>query len=100
MPVKKLIVEVIDVKEKCDAMLKVGDKWTITEDFCIEGKKVCYFAVSSLMPVLFALQTGTEPKEMGLSKEDGVAYMQCSDPGPPLTPGGTVTFKIKFLEEP
>lgn len=100
MPVKKLIVEVTDVKGKCDTKLKIGDKWTITEDFCIEGKNICYFAVSSLMPVLFALQTGTEPKEMGLSKEDGIAYMQCSDPGPPLTPGGTVTFKIKVEEKP
>lgn len=94
MQVKKLIVEVVDVKGKCDTKLEVGDKWTITEDFWIEGKKICYFAISSLMPILFAMQTGVKPEEMGLSKEEGVAYMQCSDPGPPLTLGGTVTFKI------
>ncbi|MGM0366208.1 MAG: hypothetical protein ACQEP5_06680 [Actinomycetota bacterium] len=47
------------------------------------------------MPALLALQQGSEPKDIGLSNEDGVAYLQYSDPGEPYTPGGTVIFKIR-----
>jgi len=41
------------------------------------------------------LREGADPGKLGLSKEEGVAYIQCPDPGKPFTPGGTVIFKIK-----
>lgn len=91
---KHLIVEVIQVKGKCAAGYNVGDKFEVNKSVCIDGSKICYFAVSSIMPVLLALQLGNNPKDIGLSNEDGVAYMQCSDIGYPFTPGGSVIFKI------
>jgi hypothetical protein len=42
------------------------------------------------------LGRGVSFKELGLAKEEGdVGYVQCLDPGPPYTPGGTVIFEIR-----
>jgi uncharacterized repeat protein (TIGR04076 family) len=92
---KHLIVEVVEVRGRCVAGYNVGDKLEINQNVCVEGNKICYFALSSIMPAILALQLGNEPKDIGLSKEEGVSYMQCSDPGGFLTPGATVVFKIK-----
>ena len=92
---KRLVVEVVEVKGKCVAGYKVGDSFEINQNVCVEGDKICYFALSSLMPAILALQLGNEPKDIGLSKEVGVSYMQCSDPGEPFTPGAVVIFKIR-----
>jgi len=92
---KHLIVEVVDVKGRCVAGYRIGDKFEINRNVCIEGEKLCYFAISSIMPTIFAMQCCVKPKEVGLSNEAEIAFMQCSDPGEPLTPGGTVTFKIR-----
>ncbi len=96
-----LLCEVIDVKGRCDASLKKGDRIILRKDFTIDLEKsdrVCYWALSDLMPCLFALHLGHDPREIGMSDEKGVAYLQCSDPGPPITPGGNVLFKISRLE--
>jgi uncharacterized repeat protein (TIGR04076 family) len=92
---KHLIVEVIEKRGKCAAGYEVGDRFEINKNVSIDGEKICYFAVSSLMPCFLALQMGNEPSGIGLSKENGIAYMQCSDPGEPFTPGGTIIFSIK-----
>lgn len=92
---KHLIIEVAEVNGRCVAGYQVGDKFEINKNVSIDGHKICYFAISSLMPAILALQMGNEPSQIGLSKEKNVAYMQCSDPGEPLTKGGTVIFKIK-----
>lgn len=92
---KHLIVEVIEKKGRCAAGYEIGDKFEINKNVSIDGNKICYFAISSLMPCFIALQMGSRPKEIGLSKEEEVSYMQCSDPGEPFTPGGTVIFKIQ-----
>lgn len=93
---KHLVIEVIEVKGKCIAGYNTGDKFEINQNVCVDGEKVCYFALSSLMPAILALQLGNDPKDIGLSKENTIAYMQCSDPGEPLTPGGTAVFKISY----
>jgi len=92
---KHLLVEVISVEGKCLAGYKIGDTFEINKNVSLDGPKLCYFAISSLMPIILALQLGAEPGSIGLSKEKDAAYLQCSDPGDPLTPGGKVVFKIK-----
>ena len=92
---KHLVVEVVEVRGRCVAGYNIGDKFEINPNVCVDGEKICYFAVSSIMPAILALQLGNDPKDIGLSKEKGVAYMQCSDPGEPFTSGGTVFFKIR-----
>ncbi|MHA1687092.1 MAG: TIGR04076 family protein [Candidatus Heimdallarchaeaceae archaeon] len=98
---RDLLIEVVKVEGFCDAGHKVGDKIYIKGSNIIFEKsdKVCYWALSSLMPALFALQTGLEPSAVGLSKEKDIAYMACSDIGEPYTKGGRVIFKISILKE-
>lgn len=94
--VKDVLMKVVKVEGVCEAGYKVGDKIYIHGcNIDLEkSDKVCYWALSSLMPALFAIQAGLEPSEVGLSKEKNVAYMACSDIGEPYTLGGRVIFKI------
>ena len=96
MVMKHLIVEVVEVRGRCVAGYNVGDSFEVNQNVSLNGDKICYFAVSSLMPAILALQLGNNPKEIGLSNESNCAYMQCSDPGQPYTPGGTVVFKLRY----
>ena len=66
---KHLIVEVVEVRGRCVANYNIGDRFEINQNVCVEGDKICYFALSSIMPAILALQLGSEPKEIGLSKE-------------------------------
>lgn len=92
---KHLIIEVIEVKGRCIAGYEVGDKIEVNRNASVTGDKICYFALSSLMPAILAIQINNNLENIGLSREKNVAYMQCSDPGEPFTPGGSVIFRIK-----
>ena len=89
-------IEVIDIQGTCP-VFKVGDKILINgPQIDLENTDaVCIHALPSLLHFSLALREGADPVKLGISKEEGVAYIQCPDPGEPLTPGGTVTFKIK-----
>jgi uncharacterized repeat protein (TIGR04076 family) len=96
----KLWVEVIDIKGICP-IFEIGDK------ILIDGPQIdtkntdalCIHALPSLLHFILALREGADPMKLGLSKEEGVAYIQCPDPGKPFTPGGTVIFKITRTEK-
>ena len=99
MKLNDILVEVAEVNGKCDAGFAKGDKFVVTgaNIDLKRSDKVCFWALSDLMPALFSLQLGHDPKDLGLSNENGVAYMCCSDPGPPSTPGAHVLFRIRGL---
>jgi hypothetical protein len=49
-----------------------------------------------MLSMLAALARGVSFKDLGLAVQEGnVGYVQCLDPGPPYTAGGTVIFEIK-----
>jgi hypothetical protein len=49
-----------------------------------------------MLSMLNALSRGVSFKDLGLATEEGnVGYVQCLDPGPPYTAGGTVLFEIR-----
>jgi uncharacterized repeat protein (TIGR04076 family) len=95
----KIIATVKDVKGKCGSGFEVGEKiviyggpWGANIDLK-ETDRIC---VSGLMPLLLinkAVMSGAKAEDLGLK------YVQCYDPGPPLTPGGTVIFEIEVLHE-
>jgi len=93
---KDLIIEVVKVEGSCAAGYKVGDKIYISgaNVDLQKSTKVCYWALSSIMPLIFSMQSGIEPSEFGFSDEKGVAYIACSDIGKPYTRGGRVIFKV------
>ena len=89
-----LVVEVAEIRGRCPVH-KVNDR------IVIEGPRIdmqrthnlCIHALSSLLHYAVALRDGIEPGQLGLSTDGKCAYIQCLDPGPPYTEGGTVVFK-------
>jgi uncharacterized repeat protein (TIGR04076 family) len=94
----KLCIETINLKGICP-VFKIGDKIIIDgPQIDMENTDaVCIHALPSLLHFCLALREGADPVKLGLSTEEGGAYLQCPDPGEPFTPGGTVTFKIKKM---
>lgn len=97
-----LIITVKEIKGDCP-VYKVGDKIIISQGFKLDLKKtniqkkiICFHSLSSFLPYLTALSGKISPKDLGLSKDKTVAYVQCLDPGEPYTTGGTVIFEIRF----
>jgi len=96
--VSTLSVEVIDIKGSCP-IYKKGDTFYILDGYKLKTSGLlCLHSLSSIMPYYVALSKGISPKDLGLSKTDGVAYVQCLDPCE-YTGGGTVIFKITFIDK-
>lgn len=89
-----LEIEVCKISGKCPVH-KVGDKIVIDGPRIVleQTDAVCVHALSSLLHYNIALDEGVDPRKLGLSKDEGNAYIQCVDPGEPYTKGGTVIFK-------
>lgn len=94
---KDLIVKVVKVEGFCP-VYQVGDRFRLAGGYqlvCSESCNVCVHALTSLVSFMVPLSAGLPLEDLGLGHEaDGTAYIQCLDPGPPLTDGGTVTFAI------
>lgn len=78
---KDLKVEVLEIKERCGARLKVGDCFYIRGEGLLEvpvGKKICLYALNGLFPFLAAKQRQDE-----LPEDDWIAeteILSCPDP--------------------
>ncbi len=103
MNVYRLVITVKEINGKCP-VFKVGDKIIVESPKIVvkETDAICIHALASMMTMLVPLARGVSFKKLGLAKEEKeVGYVQCLDPGPPYTNGGTVLFEIrreKFLE--
>ncbi len=96
---EKLEARVIEIRGKCP-VFRMGDRIVI-EGPAInleETDAVCTHALASLLPYIVALRKGIKPSELGLGRGEK-AYVQCLDPGPPYTDGGTVIFEITVVRD-
>lgn len=78
-------------------MYRIGDE-IIIDKFYInagESKNVCMHAFSAMSTLLSAFVHGSSATELGIGAEENTGYLQCPDPGPPHTKGGTVLFEIR-----
>jgi len=95
-----LEIEVCEIRGKCPVH-KVGDKIVIDDPKIVlrETDALCTHALSSLLHYVLALEEGSDPVELGLSKpkDREHAYIQCVDPGKPYTNGGTVIFRCRRI---
>ena len=92
---KRLVITVYRIKGKCP-VYKVGDKIILEQGYKLnltESTAVCMHSLASIFPYYVALYHGVSPVNLGLSKKEDEAYVNCLDPCE-LTGGGTVTFKI------
>jgi len=92
----RVVIEVYEVRGHCP-LYQVGDKITV-EWFYIDSKsssKICLHALTSISTLLSKFMQGVSAKELGIGSGEDVGYLQCPDPGPPYTKGGTVIFKLR-----
>ena len=93
----RIVLAVKEIRGKCP-VFKVGDRIVFDEPKIVlkETDALCIHALGSMLSMLVALSRGTSFRELGLAKkEENVGYIQCLDPGPPYTFGGTVVFEIR-----
>jgi len=93
----RLVITVKEIRGLCP-VFGVGDKIVVEEPEIAVKKTdaLCVHAFGSMLSMILPLSRGVSLKELGLSKEEGdTGYVQCLDPGPPYTPGGTVVFEVK-----
>jgi uncharacterized repeat protein (TIGR04076 family) len=95
--VRRLILTVKEIRGKCP-VYQVGDKMVVESPEVVLDKTdaLCIHAMSSMLSMLVPLARQVSFKDLGLAlEEQNRGYVQCLDPGPPYTPGGTVIFEIK-----
>ncbi len=95
--VYRLVVTAKEVRGRCP-VFKVGDKIVIESPKIVPEKTdaLCVHALGSMLSMIVALSHGISSTELGLAVEEGdVGYVQCLDPGPPYTLGGSVLFEIR-----
>ncbi|WP_456365366.1 TIGR04076 family protein [Thermococcus sp.] len=96
---ERLEVKVVEIRGRCP-IFKPGDRIVIDGPMVKldETYAICTHAFASLLPYIVALRKGIKPSELGLGRGDK-AYVQCLDPGPPYTDGGTVIFEITVVRD-
>ncbi|MFQ5758214.1 MAG: TIGR04076 family protein [Candidatus Bathyarchaeia archaeon] len=93
----RLVITVKEIRGNCP-VFSIGDRIVIETPEIVPEKTdtLCVHALGSMLSMIIALSRGVSFKELGLAREEGdVGYVQCLDPGPPYTLGGTVVFEIK-----
>lgn len=95
--VHRLVLTVKEIRGRCPVH-KVGDR-IVVESPKIDTDEtdvLCVHALGSMLSMLVPLARGVSFKDLGLAVQEGnVGYVQCLDPGPLYTAGGTVIFEIK-----
>jgi len=96
---ERLEIAVIEIRGKCP-VFNLGDRIVIEGPSVKldETDAICTHAFASLLPYIVALRKGIKPSELGLGRGEK-AYVQCLDPGPPYTDGGTVIFEITVVRD-
>ncbi|WP_297090373.1 TIGR04076 family protein [Thermococcus sp.] len=96
---ERLEIRVIKIRGKCP-VFSPGDRIVVegAEVNLDETDAICTHAFASLLPYIVALRKGIKPSELGLGRGEK-AYVQCLDPGPPYTDGGTVIFEITVVRD-
>ena len=95
--VHRLVLTVKEVRGHCQVH-KVGDKIVVEvpKIDVANTDTLCINALGSMLSMLVPLSRGVSFKDLGLAIQEGnVGCVQCLDPGPPYTAGGTVIFEIR-----
>ena len=93
----RLVLTVKEVRGSCPVH-RVGDRIVIEvpKIDTANTDTLCVHALGSMLSELVPLARGVSFRDLGLAVQEGnVGYVQCLDPGPPYTAGGTVIFEIK-----
>ena len=92
----RVTATVKEIRGKCP-LYTLGDK-IVFERFYVkssQSRDICIHAFSAMSTLLSALLHGTSARDLAIGSKPDVGYIQCPDPGPPHTMGGTVVFELK-----
>ena len=96
-----LEITVHEIRGRCPVH-SVGDRIVVEGPHIVVGESdaLCTHALSTLLHYTTILEHTWCPVALGLTTPDDPAhaYMQCVDPGPPYTEGGTVIFRCRKIE--
>ena len=96
----EVVVEVVEVRGKCAAGYRPGDRFRIRGFYIDPGEceaRICIHVLTAMMSLLSPFIHGVSARLLGIGDKDSEGYIQCPDPGKPYTCGGTVVFKAKRL---
>ncbi|MEM2197423.1 MAG: TIGR04076 family protein [Sulfolobales archaeon] len=98
MVLYKVLISVVEIRGFCP-VYKVGDEMLLEGFYIVSGSSanICIHALAALMSLLSAFSHGASARDLGIGSGDDEGYLQCPDPGPPYTRGGTVVFRLKRL---
>ena len=94
----RLRVRVVEVRGYCAAGYKPGDTFVIDGFVVRGGVPVCIHALSAMMTLASPMLKGVPAEKLGIG-EGRKGYVQCPDPGPPYTDGGSVVFELEVEEQ-
>jgi len=91
----RLTITVKEIRGKCP-VYNLGDTIVIEEPTVVikRTSNLCIHSFASMLTMIVPLCRGVSFRELGLAGQEEAGYVQCLDPGPPFTPGGTVIFEI------
>lgn len=91
----KIAITVKKIVGKCP-VYRVGDRILLNDFYIVtnESANICLHAFTGLSTLLSAFAHGISAKDLGIGKHNDLGCLQCPDPGPPYTKGGTVYFEI------
>ena len=93
-----ICIQVHEKRGNCP-IFNIGDEFFIDEFWLRENQgRICAHALPIILHYFIALREGISPVKLGLSNEEGSAFIQCSDCGPPYTDGGTIIFKMSRID--
>jgi uncharacterized repeat protein (TIGR04076 family) len=70
---------------------KLGECFTVERFYVSDAEKdVSIHVLSSMLTLLSPLLKGVSARVLGIGEQDGVGYVQCPDPGRPLSCGMVV----------
>lgn len=95
----RVIIHVKEIKGNCP-VYHVGDK-IVLDGYYINStmsSNICMHAFSAVLTLLSAFVHGSSAIDLGIGEEENLGYLECPDPGPPHTKGGTVLFELRREE--
>ena len=92
----QIITSVEEIRGNC-LIYKTRDKITIDEFYIKSNnsQNISIHAFVAMTTLFSAFIHGSSATELGIGSQENIGYIQCPDPGPPYTKGGTVLFKLK-----
>jgi len=92
----RVVLLVKEVRGNCP-VYQAGDQITLDGYYvdCRRSSNICMHAFSSMLTLLSDFAHGSSAIDLGIGSKADVGYLNCPDPGPPYTGGGTVLFELR-----